>query len=482
MAQNELANHFDKVSHKRNKWCKRNSFYHNKIIRLFSKFVPYGKNVLEIGCATGNLLAGLKPSKGTGIDISKGMVEIAKEKYPHLDFRLGDAQCLDMNEKFDYVVICDTIGLFSDIWMALREIKKVSYGHTRVVISVYNILWYLPLLFLEFLGLKMEDKQNSWLSVGDIRNFLNLAGYEIEESGFHLPVPFLLLPFSGKIDDFISRLPFIKRLGSITYAVARPIFDTATKDIPCSVIIPCRNEAGNIEPCVRRMPQISSLTELIFVDGGSTDGTVDEIKRMQDLYKDEKLITLIHQNPAPGDTCPDKMLKAGKGDAVRLGFDTAGGDILMILDSDLTVAPEDLDKFYCALAEGRADFVNGSRMVYPQEKGAMRFLNYLGNKFFSMVFTWLIGQRVSDTLCGTKCLFKGQYQKMKENRAYFGDFDPFGDFDLLFGASRLSLKIIDIPIRYHKRTYGEIKIERFKHGLLLLKMSLIGFRKLKLRI
>ena len=228
---------------------------------------------------------------------------------------------------------------------------------------------------------------------------------------------------------------------------------------------------------------------MLFVDGNSTDGTIEEIEKMIEKYKDKKDIKLIHQIPKDVkekelkddlETPPDKMLKLGKGDAVRKGFDAAQGDILMILDSDLTVPPEDLPKFYDAIAEGKGEFINGTRLVYQMDKEAMRTLNILGNKFFSLLFTWLLGERIKDTLCGTKVLLKKNYETIKEGRAYFGDFDPFGDFDLLFGAAKQNLKIIEVPIRYRRRTYGEIKIERFKHGLILLKMSAIAFKKLKL--
>jgi len=121
----------------------------------------------------------------------------------------------------------------------------------------------------------------------------------------------------------------------------------------------------------------------------------------------------------------------------------------------------------------------GSRLVYPMEHEAMRYLNLLGNKFFSMAFSWLLGERIKDTLCGTKVLFRRDYECIAANRSYFGEFDPFGDFDLLFGASKLNLKILEVPIRYQERTYGETNIHRFTHGWLLLKMTVYGFFRLK---
>jgi glycosyltransferase involved in cell wall biosynthesis len=182
--------------------------------------------------------------------------------------------------------------------------------------------------------------------------------------------------------------------------------------------------------------------------------------------------------------CPDRDIKVlvqkgrGKGDAVRLGFSQASGDLLMILDADLSVAPEDLPQFYDALVKGKGEFINGSRLVYAKDPQAMRFLNLLGNKFFALLLTRLLGQPVKDTLCGTKVLYRCDYERIARGRAYFGDFDPFGDFDLLFGAAKQNLKIIEIPIRYRQRIYGTTNISRFTHGWLLVQMCVHAARKL----
>ncbi|MDP2724847.1 MAG: glycosyltransferase family 2 protein [Syntrophales bacterium] len=169
----------------------------------------------------------------------------------------------------------------------------------------------------------------------------------------------------------------------------------------------------------------------------------------------------------------------GKGDAVRLGFAHAKGDILMILDADLTVPPECLPRFYDVLHRGKGEFANGVRLVYPMEKEAMRFLNLMGNKFFSRAFSWLLGQPIKDTLCGTKTLWKSDYDRIVANRSHFGDFDPFGDFDLLFGAAKLNIKIHEVPIRYMERSYGATNIQRWRHGWLLLKMVFFAVRRIK---
>jgi glycosyltransferase involved in cell wall biosynthesis len=233
---------------------------------------------------------------------------------------------------------------------------------------------------------------------------------------------------------------------------------------------------------------MGSHTEIVFVDGASSDGTCERIEEMRRRFAGLKDIRLIHQVPGPrvvparsaAPDAPVAMLKLGKGDAVRKGFDAARGDVLMILDADLTVPPEDLPRFFDAIASGKAEFVNGSRLLYPMEERAMKFVNYLGNKLFGSLFTWMLGQRVRDTLCGTKALRREAYERIADGRAYFGEFDPFGDFDLLFGAARLGLRIVDMPVRYRRRRNGVTKVRIVRHGLLLIAMSLVAFRKFKL--
>ena len=234
----------------------------------------------------------------------------------------------------------------------------------------------------------------------------------------------------------------------------------------CSVVIPARNEAGNIEAAVQRTPEIGLGTELIFIEGGSTDNTWEEIQRVKARYPRRDIKALKQQSK-------------GKGGAVREAFAAAAGDLLFILDADLTMPPEQLPKFYDVACSGTADFVNGVRLVYPMEQEAMRFLNMIANKFFGIAFSWLLGQPIKDTLCGTKVLFRKDYEAIVRHRAYFGDFDPFGDFDLLFGAAKLNLRIIDLPIRYQARTYGETNIQRWRHGWLLLRMTAFAATRLK---
>lgn len=367
----------------------------------------------------------------------------------------------------DYLILLDILGVYPDIQHLFEIIHTRVTPRTRIVITSYNFVWEPMLALLEKAGSRNPSPLQNWLSLEDITNLLALANLKVIKKGTSILIPFHIPLLSSFVNRYIARLPLIKELCLMQYCIVQKEPSDTPADYSVSVIVPARNEAGNIEELVAHMPRLGSKTELIFVEGGSRDATRAEIKRVITKYKDRS-IRLVMQGKG-----------IGKGDAVRKGFAVASGDILMILDADLSVSPGELTKFYHAIRSLKGEFINGSRLVYPIEKQAMRFLNILGNKFFSMAFTWLLDQPLKDTLCGTKVLFKKDYQEIARNRSYFGNFDPFGDFDLLFGASRLHLKIIEIPVRYRARTYGRTNISRFRHGWLLLKMTIFAARKLK---
>lgn len=359
-------------------------------------------------------------------------------------------QELKRQEKFDYLVSSEITGGFEDVQKSFEELHYLSDEHSRIVITSRNYL-------------------GNWLSRQDIENLLSLAQFEIIKKGVFILLPVYLPLISSFFNKYLARLPLLRRLCLVDYFIARPRFNPySEKEHSVSVIIPARNEAGNIENAISRLPKLGSRTEIIFVEGGSKDNTREEIFRVMEKYKDKKEIIFMDQGDGKG-----------KGDAVRKGFARATGEILMILDADLTVRPEDLPKFYQAIRTRQGDFVMGNRLLYPMEEGAMRVLNILGNKFFSWAFSWLLEQPIKDTLCGTKVIFKKDYELLIKNRSYFGDFDPFGDYDLIFGAAKLNLKILEIPIHYQARTYGSTNISRFRHGWLLLKMTVFAARKIK---
>ena len=257
-------------------------------------------------------------------------------------------------------------------------------------------------------------------------------------------------------------------LGMSDCVVARPLVAPELPGpISCSVVVPARNESGNIRAALERIPVLRACTEVIFVEGNSTDDTWEVIQREVAAYEGPHKLKFLQQ---PG---------KGKWDAVYAGFDVAEGDVLVIQDGDLTAPPEDLPKFFDAIAEGRCEFANGCRLVYPMESEAMRFLNLLGNKFFAMALSFVLGQDLKDSLCGTKMMLRTDYERLLKRIEVLGDFDPFGDFNLLFGSSMLDLRIRDVLVRYKDRQYGATNISRFRHGFILLQMTWFGLRKIK---
>ena len=453
----------------RDKWKKKSRYYYSHLENFISFLVPENKRVIEIGCGTGDLLFKLKPSYGLGVDVSEKMIELARQKNSNLKIEFKVGAIGDIEGLFDYIILSDLIGFLPDIEEFFRKLPRIMHSQTKIIITQYNQLWEPMLNFASSVGLRMPASLiQNWISLGDINNFLQLTGLETVKSGKKLLFPKNIPLVSKIINNYLINLWPINKLALVNYVVARPIAISDKKTKPSfSVIVPARNEAGTIEKIVQQIPELGEFTEIIFVEGHSDDNTMEEIKRVAEKYKREKRIKYAIQKGK------------GKGDAVRLGFEMAEGDILAIYDADMTVPAKDLEKFYNAIADRRGEFINGSRLVYPLEKESMRILNYIGNKFFSYMFSWILGQPIKDTLCGTKVLWKKDYQDIKANRKYFGDFDPFGDFDLLFGAAKLNLKIVEIPVRYKAREYGKTNISRFKHGWLLLRMVVFAMNKIK---
>jgi len=450
------------------RWRRRNAYYYNWLDRIYKFAVRPASRVLHVGCECGDLLAAVEPSYGLGIDTDAELIELARKRFPHLTFRTADPHELELNEEFDYVLICNSLGRWHDIQQVLERIRPLTHQNTRIVITYYNHLWEGILRRGSWLGIRRPYSYQNWLPRQDIANLLKLSGFDVIRTDSYLMMPKRIPPLTTFCNYFLSLLPGFRILNLVDLIIARPAPAGQTdQDLSVSVIVPCRNERGNIQDAIMRIPQMGRHTEIIFVDGNSTDGTAEEIERLIKKHPDRN-IRLIRQGQG-----------VGKADAVRKGFAAAAGDVLVIQDADLTAPPEDLPKFFRALRDGKGEFVNGSRLVYPMEKEAMRFLNLLANKFFGSLFSWLLGQRFRDTLCGTKMIHKSNYELIAANRSYFGDLDPFGDFDLIFGAVKQNLKVVEVPVTYRARTYGKANISRFRHGWLLLRMSWIAFKKIK---
>jgi SAM-dependent methyltransferase len=461
----EHVTHWDGLADKGRRLA---GYYHRELQRIYRFLVSPGQRVLEIGCAQGDLLAAVQPGEGVGVDISPRMIERARARHPNCRFIEADAHALPLTDPFDVIILSDLVNDVRDVQGVFQEVRRLSTPSTRIVINFFSRLWQLPLELARKLRLARPTLPQNWLTFDDTANLLNLSNLEVvrhwEETVWPLWTP-LLDRFCNR---FLVKLwPF--RLAALTHFVVvrpQPTPWDRLQEPTVSVIVPARNEAGNIGAIFDRVPNMGRETELVFVEGHSRDDTFDTIAHEIERHP-QRRCQLWRQTGA------------GKGDAVRLGFAKARGDVLMILDADLTMPPEELPRYYDALVSGKGEFINGVRLVYPMEDRARRFLNLLANKFFSLAFSWLLGQPIKDTLCGTKVLWRSSYETIAAHRHYFGDFDPFGDFDLIFGAAKQNLKLIDLPIRYRERTYGTTNIQRWRHGWMLLQM--VGFAANKIK-
>jgi len=438
-------------------------WYHRRITEIYRYLVSPNQRVLEIGCGMGSLIARLQSSRGVGVDFSAEMIARAKQKHPNIEYLQIDAHDLSAIEgEFDVIILSDTINDLWDVQRALEQTKRLCAPHTRLILNFYSHLWQIPLALAQSLNLAAPMLDQNWLTPEDIDNMLHLAGFESIRFMQEVLFPF---PLGGLANRYLVKLWPFRAFALSNFVIARPAPQPADQP-SVSVVVAARNEAGNIKSIFERVPKMGSKTEIVFVEGHSRDATYATI---------EKEIALHPKTPS----ALFQQTGIGKADAIRLGFEKATGDILMILDADLTVPPEDLPRFYDAIVSGKGEFINGVRLVYPMEKEAMRTLNFIGNKMFSLAFSWLLGQPIKDTLCGTKVMRREDYEQIAANRSYFGDFDPFGDFDLIFGAAKLNRKIVDLPIRYRERTYGATNISRWKHGVLLLRMVAFAAQRIK---
>ncbi len=460
--------HWDAVAQQMDTWTGWGGYYHRRLRDVYRFLIPRGRRVLELGCSQGDLLAAVCPSEGVGVDLSGQMIARARKRYPQLEFVQADAHDLELEGKFDYLILSDLVNELWDVHALLERVSRLCTPQTRILINTYSRLWEQPLAAAKYLNLAKPLLRQNWLTVQDTSNLLYLAGFEVMRHWQELIWPVGTPVIGSLCNRCLVRIWPFHHLALANFVMARlsPQRDEKAEEPTVCVIVPARNEAGNIQSIFARTPEMGGGTELIFVEGHSKDRTYEVIQQTIAAHP-QRRSQLLRQ---PG---------VGKADAVRAAFAKAGGDILMILDADMTVPPEDLPRFYEAIRSGRGEFINGVRLVYPMENQAMRFFNLLGNKFFSLAFSWLLGQPIKDSLCGTKVLWRSDYELIAANRGYFGQFDPFGDFDLLFGAAKLNLKILDVPIRYRQRTYGTTQIQRWRHGALLFRMVAIAARRIK---
>jgi len=442
------------------RWRSRNRYYWNKKIQYLQFVIPKGESVLLFGCEDGQLLDALAPAHGVGVDRCSRMLALAAaQRGDHVYYQERDffTKC---QERFDYLVLNDVAGSIDDVFVFLQRLLTHCKPDARIIIVQHNYLWRPIFRVAELLRLKRRCDAVNWLSSGDLRTFLAGAGFETIDVRPKLHCPKFLFGLGAIINATAGVLPFVNRLASTEFLVARPAADQSQAGSKtATIVLTTRDERDNIEPMVRMIPDVGVDTEIVFVEGQSTDGTLEEIQRVIHAYPNRNIRLLVQDG-------------IGQGDAIRKGFADARGDVIILLEADQTSPPEDVGKAFDIVATGRAEFVNGSRFVYPRDKGAMPLTNVVGNWLFALWFTWFLGQRTSDVLCGIKAIDKRQFHRLNRNWGFLGLFDPFGDFELAFGAARLGLKICEMPTRYACRQYGQPKSRVLKHGWMLARMAL----------
>ncbi|MBI4017558.1 MAG: glycosyltransferase [Candidatus Aenigmarchaeota archaeon] len=434
---NDIRTHFDDIAQRYDYYKSRQRFYYKNLKALYASIVPPGKRVLELGCGTGDLVASLRPSVGVGVDISPKMVAYARKKHPEIKFVVSPAEDLNVEGKFDYIIMADLVEHLSDVYATLQGLRKNCTPQTKIVITSINPFWTIPLHVMERLNMKMPEGPHNWIAHEDLARMLRLLDYTI-------------------VKRRLSIYTLVQTL------VAQPAALAKSKGLSVSVVIPAYNEEGNIAECIKRVPNVGKDMEIVVVDDGSKDRTAE---RANNAAKHDKRVRVVSYAP-----------NRGKGMAVKAGLDAATKEVVVVLDADMAVPPEELPRFIEPLAQGKAEFVNGTRLLYPFESGAMTDLHMIGNKAFARVFSWLLGSRVTDTLCGTKAYFrKAHGTKIKlVSRSW-------PDFDMLFGASRSNMRIVEVPVHYMKRVAGESKMKTWQHGFKLGMMCIRGFWELKIK-
>ena len=472
-SKEQISKHFDLYSSKRQYWLKKSDYFHSEDLLMFKGLISKDSTVLEIGCGIGNLIGRLETKESVGIDISENSIKIAKKKFSNVNFLCCDVLDLKKNidKKFDFIIISDTVGYLDDIQKTLNYLHQFCSSFTRIILSYYSPFWQPIIKIAELIKLKMPDLGPPLFGSSDLENFLKISNYQTIKLEKKIIFPYSFYSLGRIINRFFANLPIVNHFCLRQYVISRSLKTKSQKPNSVSIIVPCKNESGNISNCIKRIPKFCNKMEIIFVEGHSVDDTwekIQEVLKKNIPNKDKFNIKAYKQD------------KTGKKNAVFIGFEKAQNEILMILDCDLTVRPEDLSKFWEKIESGEAEFVNGTRLVYPLKEDSMKFLNYLANKIFSHLFSWVFGQKITDTLCGTKVISKKHFLIAKKLNKDFKDLDPFGDFFFILSSFKLNLKMVEIPVRYQERTYGETQISRFSDGYKLLKMFFKVLAKFKM--
>lgn len=446
--------YFDTIGREYPVWRNKMDYYIRYTKEFLTRVIPENKKVLMVGCLGPEILAALKPSVGVGVDISPELIHTAKTENtdPRISYFCALPEELKLNEKFDYVIVLSIVDYSQDVMVLIESLKRFVHDDSRICLSMLNPLWHTVTRFASKLKIRIPDFERNLVASKSLSTVLELKRFKVTEICRRVLVPKRIPILAWFFNQYLSRLPILNSLCFIQYVLAKPDFSTKTKPLSCSVIVPCFNEEGNIEECIARVPKMGKFTEIVAVNDGSRDGTLEILERIAEKNHNVTVVTYPKNR--------------GKGKAVEEGMRRAKGDVLMILDADMTVPPEELVDFFEAIESGSADFASGTRFLYPMEEQAMRFANFVGNILFSKLVQIIVGSECSDTLCGTKVMRKSDFQDFR-----FED-SRWGDFDLIFHAARLKLKCVQIPVHYRSRVAGESKMNAFSSGVSFLRLCL----------
>lgn len=457
----EIRAHFDRIAPDYPALKKRNRYYHAFLARWCRAMVPAGSKVLDVGCGRGDVLAATSPREGLGVDLSPAMIAGARADHPELAFTAEGIEAFQGDGTFDAALCVNTLEYTWDVGAVLNAVHAALRDNGRILITAANPVWSPLFKIASAFGLRIPDCRRLFITSRDLMNLLELHGFEVVYEQMHLAIPKWIPVVSSVINFVVSRIPGVRLLSSTQLVVARKL-PPRRREYSVSVIIPCHNERENVAACARSVRRLGAGTEVIFVDDGSSDGTAEAVRAAAGVAGDVP-VRLVSYSP-----------RRGKGQAVVAGIASATGDICVIVDADLSTHPDELEPLYEAFATGRAEFVNGTRFVYPMEGRAMRWANYMGNRAFTILVSTIMERRVSDTLCGTKAFFRRDYAHFTMGR------DPWGDYDLLFGAAQMRLVLRELPVHYRERAAGQSKMKALRHTLNLLKMCAVGFRQIKI--
>ncbi len=448
---------------KRLNFIQKKFFLFKEISTFLNNCLDHTKNIF-IFCAGNSIL-------GQNIDSNKIFIKEIDEQYQikHKD------NIHYVNENIENILSdCDTV-VISDIEHQLNPAKnllnlsRIVGDNTKIILLSKNMVWMILIKILK-LFFSFSPKKNNFLPSSYLDNLYSSCNLELirQEKIIALPIN---IPFLTKIINRIFRLPLLNFFCMSNIAILKKKIKNSSnhKDLKISFIIPCKNEQDNIKVFEQKINENTEPDEYLFGDDNSSDKTSDEIDKLIEKLSDKKII----KYNGPG-IC--------KSENVYKGIDLSSGDIIVIYDADHTVSFEDIKFSVSIMKKTNVDFINCTRMIYPQKDGAMKFANFIGNTIFASLFSLLFKKKITDTLCGTKIFYKKDWEKIKENTSQWGMKDLWGDFDLLIGAYKNNLKITEVPVTYYERRENETKMTSLiSNTLRMFFIVIYSYYKLRLR-